>query len=90
MSKPQALAWAIVAGITAICCWFIPTFSVVGTMAAAVCMGFLLLYAYKMWRDHVLVTNAELEDHKPVQITPEMTSPGSSRLFVPQPLDRRS
>ena len=89
MSKTQSLSWAIVAGITATCCWTIPGLDLFGTAAMVVCIGFMLLYGYKRWSHARLLKEAKAEaQHEPTERVIEMTSRGSSRLFIPQPLDR--
>ena len=47
------------------------------------------IWFFKFYRDRQIIEQAKLEaEQEPEQLTVEMTSPGSSRLFVPSPLDR--
>lgn len=47
------------------------------------------IWFYKFNRDQQIVERAQLgAQQEPVKQVIEMTSPGSSRLFVPPPLDR--
>lgn len=93
MSKGRAFTWFIGCGITAFVC-----FSLQGVFSSsAVIFGFsaLLFTAYffcvwltKYMRDAALKAQSEaIEISEP--LPPVMTSPGSSRLFVPPPVDRR-
>ena len=52
--------------------------------------GFLgSIAAYKFHRDRGIIQRARIGSEHPAKaITPPMTSPGSNRLFVPQPLER--
>jgi len=87
MSKSHALKWAIVCGIVAGCCYLIQGLAVIGTSSLIVCACFLLYYGYKLWSHQIKVAEAKAAARKePVAQTIEMTSPGSSRLFVPPPL----
>lgn len=89
MSKSQTLGWATVAGITAVCCWLISGLAFIGTPAFIVCIGFILLYGYKRLSHARLLKRAQAENwQEPVKQITEKTSSGSSRLFVPSPLDK--
>jgi predicted DNA repair protein MutK len=89
MSKSQTLGWATVAGITAVCCWLISGMSFIGTAAMFVCIGFMLLYGYKRLSHARLLREAKAEAEKETPVlAPVKTSSGSSRLFVPQPLNK--
>lgn len=89
MSKSHALGWATVAGITAVCCWFISGLGYIGTTAFIVCVGFLLRYGYKRYSHALLLEQAKAEVKKePTKQVIEVTNRGSSHLFVPKSLDR--
>jgi hypothetical protein len=89
MSKSQCIGWATVAGITAVCCWTITGLGLIGTTAFIVCTGFMLLYGYKHWSHARKLKEAQADAQQALPPVITMTSPGSSRLFVPPPLDRQ-
>ena len=89
MSKLQALGWAIVCGVIAICCHAIGL-SYFDAAALIGSIGFLLLFLSKVWRDSQIAANTETDNTGDQHILPPtMSSPGSHRLFVPDPLEDR-
>ena len=60
----------------------------VGFLAGAVLFGGFWLYKFQ--RDFNIIAQARLEREavSPKPSLPPMTSPGSRRLFVPQPIDK--
>ena len=89
MSKAQSLGWATLCAVTAFACYAIPGLSLFGTFALIVAIFFGGLTVYKFDRDQNIIMKAKLDAvQEPKQLTVEMTSPGSNRLFVPKPLDR--
>ena len=91
MSKPQTLVWAIGCGIVAVCCYAINGLALFGTAALIAAVGFGLLWLAKYRRDVNLVAEARIDHGEQGKtLASVMTSPGSSRLFVPEPLDRNN
>ena len=89
MSKSQTLVWAIGCGIVAVCCYAINGLALFGTAALIAAAGFSLLWLAKYRRDVNLVIEARTDHGEQRKaLAPVMSSPGSSRLFVPEPLDR--
>lgn len=89
MSKAKTLAWAV---------FCIGLFILLSSVNMGY-LGFLFLpwglilsciAAYKFIRDRGIISQAEETNAQPRRLeAPAMTSKGSSRLFVPEPLDRR-
>jgi hypothetical protein len=88
MSKIKTIAWAVFCVVLAILLAYIQLgiFSIVALTYA----GFLgCIAAYKFVRDRGIIQHTRIESEHPAKaIMPPMTSPGSNRLFVPQPLER--
>jgi len=90
MSKGKTLAWTLFCvGLTIICAYANMSYVTLAPLSWAVMLG--AIAAYKFIRDHGIISNARVyRGHTPVQLPPlAMTSKGSTRLFVPPPLDRR-
>ena len=94
MSKARALTWAIGCGLAAFCCFglcrgtFGASAVVCGMSALMATAYFFCLWLTKYVRDADLKAQSGPKDeYEP--IAPPITSPGSSRLFVPGPLDRQ-
>ncbi len=86
MSKAQALGWAFVCGLAALCCHLIG-FVYLDLTALIGALGFTVLWFAKYLRDKRIVTQSQMEQEaEPKALPPVMTSPGSARLFVPPPL----
>ena len=87
MSKFQALKWAVLCIALAI---------LFGVIHLSMCIAPFLILALvfgcisgaKYYRDYNLAHTAS-KAPPTAQLMPPMTSPGSHRLFVPDPLDRR-
>jgi hypothetical protein len=90
MSKTATIGCAVVCLVTAFACnvihlpLFIPIFVTWGLV-------FGCIYAYKFIRDRSIMSASRLPAHYgPIlKAPPAMSSEGSTRLFVPQPLERR-
>ncbi len=87
MSKTQTLALAVVSAIV------VATTGMIGVpwlpwVFVYVCICSLLWYGYKRISHARLLKEAKAANQQPLEVEPVITSPGSSRLFVPQPLDR--
>lgn len=88
MSKTQTLALAVVSSIV------VATTGIIGVpwlpwlfVYVGICS--LLWYGYKRISHARLLKEAIAADQQePALLAPVITSPGSSKLFVPQPLDR--
>ena len=83
------------AAVVSILCFIaaLPFLSTRLSFLAAMFLGWSIIYGciwfFKFYRDQQIIEQSKLEaEQEPKQLTNEMTSPGSSRLFVPQPLDR--
>lgn len=87
MSKTQTLIWTIVCVGAAIFCLVIGL-GIVSPACFVVGAGFGLRCCYQFLRDYGLA-HAVDESQDKVEATPMITSPGSNRLFVPPPLDKR-
>lgn len=87
MSKTQTLALAVVSAIVVACTGMIGI-PWLPWVFVYVCICSLLWYGYKRISHARLLKEAKAASQQPLEETPVMTSPGSSRLFVPQPLDR--
>ena len=90
MSKTQALGWALGCLIAGPLLIFthLPMFVFCGGSALTSGIIFAIIWCYKFSRDRGIIQNARLEAEQEPALMPPMTSPGSSRLFVPPPLDR--
>jgi hypothetical protein len=90
VSKTQTLNWTMVCAVVTVFCFMIGLGTTFGMACLIVGIVFGCLTAYKHLRDWNLTNQAQLEAAKPLEVTaPLMTNPDSSKLFVPQPLDRR-
>jgi hypothetical protein len=87
MSKTQTLIWAIVC-IGGAIFWFMVNLAILGAFCLMVAAVFGLWTAFQRIRDYGLAHAVEAAQDTS-ELTPPMTSPGSKRLFVPQPLDKR-
>lgn len=88
MSRSQTLAWAVLSFAAGILCYAI-SLAIFGQAAFIVAVCFIGVWLYKLIRDRRIINQAQLTSGREEKILPPpMTSPGSSRLFVPQPLDR--
>ncbi len=90
MSKAAALGYALLCVGLAVSCYVIHL-SICGSSFLFIALPLGGLWLYKFTRDRSIIRNARIEAaREPAQLAPSMTSPGSERLFVPPPLDRRS
>ena len=89
MSKRQALAnVAICLGLAAV--FFILQLSGCGTFFLLLAIWPAMVWCVKFARDQHRIDKLRGEgEQQQATLPPPMTSPGSSRLFVPPPLDRR-
>jgi glucose uptake protein GlcU len=88
VSKGQALAATIGCIVLAIVL-FVIGLGVLGWSAlmwAAIYGG---LWLKKLSRDQRIIAESQADTAKPLEIEPPLTNAGSSRLFVPPPVDRR-
>ena len=96
VSKTRALVIAVLCFIAGVC--VIPigialTSDPAGGLASVYMFIWSLIYGciwfYKFKRDQRIIERAKAQSTQPAaQIMPDMTTPGSHRLFVPNPLDR--
>src|SRR5436189_208545 len=95
VSKTRAFIVAVLCFIAGVC--VIPlgialTSDPAGGLASIYPFAVSLIYGciwfYKVHRDQRLARQSQAVHQPSVQVMPEMTTPGSKRLFVPQPLDR--
>ncbi len=89
VSKTRAAVVAVLCTLGAIPFLCNSNLAVIG--GAFLCYAFIYgcIWFYKFNRDRKIVERAQLgARQEPVAPVIEMTSPGSSRLFVPPPLDR--
>lgn len=94
MSKGRAFTWFIGCGLAAFVCFglcrgtFGASAVVCGMSALIATACFFCLWLGKYIRDADLKQRSAVKDESEA-IHPVITSPGSSRLFVPEPLDRQ-
>ena len=69
---------------------YVLSWSIAGLFFTVLSLMLSSVWSYKFIRDRGIIQQARLESgRRPEVIAPPMTSPGSNRLFVPPPLDRR-
>src|SRR5258707_12067971 len=89
VSKTRAAVVAVLCTLAAFLFLFNPTLAAFGVMFLFYALIYGCIWLYKFNRDRKIVERAQSgAQHEPVAPVIEMTSPGSSRLFVPPPLDR--
>ena len=89
VSKTRAAVVAVLCTLGAIPFLCNSNLAAIGGMFLFYAFIYGCIWFYKYNRDQKIVERAQLEAQQmPVTPVIEMTSPGSSRLFVPPPLDR--
>jgi hypothetical protein len=86
VSKTQTFLWAMLCLGLGIVLMVIGL-GIISPAFFVVAVGFGLRWGYQFLRD-ISLANAMPEEIGTEELPPSMTSPGSSRLFVPPPLDR--
>ncbi len=90
VSKTRAAVVAVLCTLGAIPFLCNPNLAVIGGAILFYALVYGCIWFYKFNRDQKIVERAQLgAQQAPVKQVIEMTSPGSSRLFVPAPLDER-
>src|SRR5260370_12810964 len=89
VSKTRAAVVAILCTLAALPFFVNPDLAAFGVMFLLYALIYGCIWLYKFNRDKRIIEQAKLEaKQEPETIAPPMTSPGSSHLFVPPPLDR--
>jgi hypothetical protein len=90
MPKGKALLLCILCAVSGVICYTNNTTTPIWAFMVVAAL-FLSVWAYKFFRDRSIVMQARLEREQAPQtssLIPSMTSKGSRRLFVPQPLEK--
>jgi len=89
VSKRRAATIAILCLLASIPFFFDPVWAMIGLTLLMYALIYGGIWFFKFRRDRRLLDSANIAQQQPAEIEPPVTSPGSSRLFVPPPLDRR-
>jgi hypothetical protein len=88
VSKTRALMVAILCFIAGVPFLFGGELAMLTFMFWCYALIYGCIWYYKYRRDLKIIATSEVTKQEPVEVMPPMTTPGSSRLFVPKPLDR--
>ncbi len=89
VSKTRAAVVAILCTLASLPFFVNPDLAAFGLMFLFYALIYGCIWLYKFNRDKRITAQSKVASSQPLETTPEMTSPGSSRLFVPPPLDRQ-
>jgi hypothetical protein len=88
VSKTRALVVAVLCFIAGVPFLFGGELAMLTFMFWVYALIYGCIWYYKYQRDQKIIVASQVTKQEPIEVTPPMTSPGSHRLFVPNPLDR--